>query len=216
MTRTTHAFVFMKPLSASKSRLATALEAPRRELMAAALFAATLAAVSSAPSLAGVTVVGGDDVVRRLSTRVGAEWRHEPAKGLNPGLAAVLAEQPQTWRYALYLPADLPLITQLDVEALVAEAGPGRVVIAPDRWQRGTNALLLPAGRAFVPSLGEDSFRRHITEAKRVALDVFIVERPGLSLDVDTAGDLDYLLMQRPDWWETATALVDGVLSSRV
>ena len=202
MTRETHAYVFMKPLSASKSRLAGALSPARRELLAAAMLASTLSAVLDAGLAA--TVIGGDADVRQLSEASGAGWHDEPLVGLNKSLSAVLATAPS--EYVLYLPADLPLLAPEDVEAFLAVES--HIVIAPDRWCTGTNALLLPTASAFVPFLGTGSYALHVAEARRLGYQPASVELPGLAFDVDTPDDLDLLLQQRPGWWQDAATLL--------
>jgi 2-phospho-L-lactate guanylyltransferase len=200
--RDTHAYVFMKPLAVSKSRLATTLTPARRELLAAAMLASTLSAVLDA-GLA-TTVIGGDADVRQLSEASGAAWRPEPSIGLNQSLEEVLRTAASD--HVLYLPADLPLLTPEDVEAL-RDADEG-VVIAPDRWGAGTNALLLPAASGFRPALGAGSLALHMKEARRVGREAALIETPGLSFDVDTPADLDLLLQRRPGWWQDAAALL--------
>jgi 2-phospho-L-lactate guanylyltransferase len=198
----THAYVFMKPLALSKSRLATTLTPARRELLAAAMLASTLSAVLDA-GLA-TTVIGGDADVRQLSEASGAGWRPEPSTGLNESLAEVL--RTGTSENVLYLPADLPLLTPEDIEVLL-DAGE-EVVIAPDRWSAGTNALLLPAASGFGPALGAGSMALHIEEARRVGHEAHLIETPGLGFDVDTPADLELLLQRRPGWWQDAAAVL--------
>ena len=202
MSRDTHAYVFMKPLAVSKSRLAGTLTPARRELLAAAMLASTLSAVLDA-GLA-TTVIGGDADVRQLSEASGAGWRPEPSIGLNESLAEVLRNAPSN--HVLYLPADLPLLTPEDIEALLeADAG---VVIAPDRWRTGTNAMLLPAASGFTPALGTGSLTLHIEQARRLGFEARLVETPGLGFDVDTPDDLDLLLQRRLGWWQDAASLL--------
>jgi 2-phospho-L-lactate guanylyltransferase len=200
--RDTNAYVFMKPLASSKSRLATTLTPARRELLAAAMLASTLSTVLDA-GLA-TTVIGGDADVRQLSEAWGAGWRPEPSTGLNQSLAEVLRTAASG--HVLYLPADLPLLTPEDIGALL-DADEG-VVIAPDRWGAGTNALLLPAASRFMPALGAGSLALHKEEARRLGLEARLVETPGLGFDVDTPADLDLLLQRRPGWWQDAAAVL--------
>jgi 2-phospho-L-lactate guanylyltransferase len=186
------AFVFMKPLGVSKTRLSEVLACEQRESLAAALLSATLDAALACDGLSRVTVVGGDETVREICGAAGAIWHAEPASGLNQSLQAML---PQAGNEGfLYLPADLPCLEAQDLDAMLAEAGPGRLVIAPDGRREGTNALLIPPGAGFVPSLGPSSFQRHLCEAERLGLTARIVDRPGLAFDVDTPGDLSELL----------------------
>ena len=195
-------FVMMKPLAESKSRLAGELPAARRALLSIGMLVRVLRA-ACAQSDAAVTVVGGDETVRTLSESLGAAFLPEPAAGLNESLAHALGDAG-----GLYLPADLPLIEREDVARLLAEAGPGHIVLAPDRRDEGTNALLLPPGIGFAPAFGERSFERHLRQARELGLEARVCRGAGLLLDVDTPADLTALLDRRPAWWEETESML--------
>src|SRR5205814_1389728 len=62
----------------------------------------------------------------------------------------------------LVLPADVPLVTARDVEALLELAEPGRgVALCPDRAGSGTNALLRRPPAAIPARFGPHSLARH-------------------------------------------------------
>ena len=99
----------------------------------------------------------------------------------------------------LLLPADLPLLSEGAVTALIrARATPG-VVLAPDRGSGGTNALLLSPPDSLAPSFGDGSFGRHRHGAEAAGLPVTIVNRAELALDVDTPADVAALLASDAD-----------------
>lgn len=199
--------VMMKPLAESKSRLAPVLSPEGRALLSLSMLGRVLQAARRAA--ASVAVIGGDEPVRRLAAALGAGWRPELAAGLNEALAPVFASAAAEGRHAtLYLPADLPLIEAADVHGLLLAAEGGRVVIAPDRHEAGTNALLVPAALALRPALGEGSFRRHVEQAQALGVPWQAYRSRGLALDVDTPADLDFLLTLWPDWWREAEAMV--------
>ena len=92
----------------------------------------------------------------------------------------------------LVLPADLPLLTRDDVLALLDRANrPPVVVIAPDRHQKGTNALLMSPPGLIEYDFGEDSFRRHCERARKAGARLEVVELPSLGLDLDLPEDLE-------------------------
>lgn len=199
-------FVPMKPPAEAKSRLAQALSRSERELLSLAMLQRVLRAATAAP-LCEVTVVGGDGRVRQLAARLGAAWLPDPARDLNRALAPLFAAVDS--RAAVYLPADLPLLRPHEVTQLVEEAFAGRVVLAPDRTRRGTNALAVPGGLRFRPMLGEDSFARHLRQASDLGADPLVLTSDGLELDVDTPSDLAALLEAEPGFWEESAALRD-------
>lgn len=123
-----------------------------------------------------------------LSERPPAGWRGSWAAdhghGLNQELAvarAAIGPVP-----LLIIHGDLPLLAPDDVCVLLEAALRSGLALAPDRHGTGTNALAIQDGRPFAFSFGPDSFRQHAAQGEAA-----IVERPGLALDVDTAGDLD-------------------------
>jgi len=94
----------------------------------------------------------------------------------------------------LLLPADLPLLSGGAVDALIGALQSPGVVLAPDRGNGGTNALLVSPPDALAPSFGDGSFRQHLRAATSAGLSVRIVEAAGLALDVDTPPDVAALL----------------------
>jgi 2-phospho-L-lactate guanylyltransferase len=65
------------------------------------------------------------------------------------------------------------------------------VVIAPDRRQKGTNALLLAPSDLIEYDFGGESFRRHCERARRAGARLEIVDLPALGLDLDLPDDLE-------------------------
>src|SRR4051812_28330730 len=89
----------------------------------------------------------------------------------------------------LLVPGDTPLLSQTEVDALLANA-PEEVVIVPDRHGTGTNGLLLRPPTAIEPSFGPDSLRRHVAAAEAAGVAHRIERLPSLVFDVDTSDDL--------------------------
>jgi 2-phospho-L-lactate guanylyltransferase len=111
----------------------------------------------------------------------------------------------------LLVPGDCPALDAAEVDALLAAAAPG-VVIVPDRHGSGTNALLLAPPTGMEPAFGPGSFARHAALADAAGATVRVGRLPSLELDVDTPGDLEALraaLAARPGGAARTRALLD-------
>ena len=186
------AIIPMKPLASAKLRLSGSVSRERRAAICLMMLDRVLASTCRSAAVGRTWVVGGDHWVGSASEHHGALWLSELGCDLNDTL----------WRAfqrcfragadaALFLPADLPLLAPTDVDGLVgASKGLQAIVLAPAGRDGGTNALLVPEGIAFRPRLGEDSFQRHLQEAKSRACSVVVYQSRGVELDLDTAVEL--------------------------
>jgi 2-phospho-L-lactate guanylyltransferase len=93
----------------------------------------------------------------------------------------------------LILPADLPLISQKDIEKLISAANGSKrvVIITPDRHKNGTNALLTSPAGLIEYDYGKNSFERHCELAKKAGAQLKICELPSIELDLDLPEDLE-------------------------
>lgn len=194
-TRETWIALPVRSLAGAKTRLAPALDAPARRMLAEKMFRHVLGVAIAFAGASHCMVVTGDPDVARLAAQAGALVVAEgEAAGMNHAvalaaerLAALADEQPRL----LVLPGDLPLLAAGELEVLVAAADAGAsVVIAPDRSRSGTNALLIERPDLMRFSFGEGSFEAHRRQAEQAHLTVAIVSRPRLALDIDTPNDL--------------------------
>lgn len=184
----------VKPLSRSKSRLASVLSPAERQQLSETLFRRVLAAVQATPQVAGTLVISRDPRALAIARDLNAHTVQESGA---PELNNALMRATQVvggWRggAVLILPADLPLITPEDVRGMI-ELGQETltVVIATDHNEDGTNAMLIRPPGTIPYAYGPGSFQRH----RELALEAgatfkrFISER--LALDIDTPADLE-------------------------
>lgn len=201
----------MKPLSDSKTRLRAALSDDRRRLLSLAMLLHVLETVSQTDR-GQLFVLGGDDAVRQACGRANCAFVPDAAPDLNGCLARSFeAARVAGIETAVFLPADLPLLSRDDV-LMFFDEGPGqRVDIAPDRHNAGTNGLAIRGTLPLVPSMGPGSFQRHLVQFASAGSPYEIFRTRGLGFDVDTPDDLDFLLRALPDWWERAEGLARGL-----
>jgi 2-phospho-L-lactate/phosphoenolpyruvate guanylyltransferase len=164
-----------------------------RQALAAAMFSDVLSTLRRVPGLDEIAVVTGDRSAESAASGERVTLLYDPAQtgqsdatliGIRHALATGCDR-------ALLVPADTPLLEPGDVARLIG-ASPG-VLIVPDRHGTGTNALVLSPPDAIEPSFGPDSCARHVAAADAAGVPHRVEEVPGLTLDVDTPGDLTEL-----------------------
>jgi len=190
------AIVPVKPLRRGKSRLAGALSGDERTELNRSLLQNTLKTLSELRELEEVLVVSRDPQALTIARNYGARTVREYGQSeLNISLkrATVIAQVYAT-RGVLVLPADLPLVSREDIITLIERASePPVVVIAPDRHEKGTNALLISPAGLIEYDFGENSFQRHSERVKHAGVRLEIVNLPSLGLDLDLPEDLELI-----------------------
>jgi 2-phospho-L-lactate/phosphoenolpyruvate guanylyltransferase len=188
------AIVPVKPLRRGKSRLSGILTEDERADLNRTLLQHTLETLTTLKEVEEVLVISRDPQVLTIARNYGARTvREDGQPDLNTALnrATVIAQVYAT-RGVLVLPADLPLISREDALVLVERSNdPPVVVIAPDRHQKGTNALLIAPAGLIEYQFGENSFQRHCNLVKRAGARLEIVNLHSLGLDLDSPEDLE-------------------------
>ena len=190
------AIVPVKPLRRGKSRLAGTLTEDERTQLNRALLQHTLETLTDLKEVEQVLVVSRDPQALTFARNHGARTvREDGQPQLNTALKrATVVAQLYATRGVLVLPSDLPLISREDVLALIGRAvEPPVVVIAPDRHQNGTNALLISPIGLIEYDFGENSFQRHCDRARKAGARLEIVNLPSLGLDLDVPEDLEMI-----------------------
>jgi len=190
------ALVPVKRLAQAKSRLRPVLSDGQRREFVLAMLEDVLRLTLGQPAIGATAVVTADEDVLAFARRLGAQPIREPpsVRGLNAALAfaaEVLSRQDNSG--LLVLPADVPLATAADIEAILAEWQEAPVVLCPSH-SGGTGALALRPPQAIPFRFGPRSFAAHRRAAVERGLAVAVVSRPGLALDIDRPEDLRTVL----------------------
>jgi 2-phospho-L-lactate guanylyltransferase len=117
----------------------------------------------------------------------------ESDSGLNPAItqAAHWAAQHHA-RSVIVIPVDLPLIAATDLVEMINRADEERcLVIAPDRHEDGTNALLVRPPDAIRFSYGPASFNAHRAQASEHGLIAHEYRSATTAFDIDVPDDLE-------------------------
>jgi 2-phospho-L-lactate guanylyltransferase len=188
------AIVPLKPLSRTKSRLSPVLSQAQREKLSEQIFVNTLITLKKVKGIGGVLVVSRDSAALALARQYEVQTVQESgAPELNDALTRA-TEAVRLWNAqgVLIVPADIPLLRVRDFEAMLElSSGGPEIVIAPDRHERGTNALLVRPPGLIPYRYGGASFPRHIAEAEAVGAAVQVYRSFSLGLDLDTPPDLE-------------------------
>ena len=199
MSASIWAVVPVKPLNRAKSRLASVLSPSERQDLAVEMLHHHLAILNRMSGIAGILVISRDNQLLSLAQAYpSVEAMQENG---SPELNSALRQATSllsAWgaSASLILPADMPLVTQDDIEAIIKLGQSTRncLVITPDRHQQGTNALLLSPPTAIPFRFGKNSFQTHQHLAQQASVKIFVHASDNLALDVDTPDDLRYYL----------------------
>lgn len=208
----------VKDLANAKQRLKDVLEPEERHALFRAMLEDVLSTLAASTGLAGILIVTRDPEARALAARYGARVLVEDT---NRGHTAASSFGAQTLAREgaggmLQLPADLPLVTFADIEALLQAHGPApAVTIAPSRDRRGSNVVACSPPDLLPLRFGEDSFFPHLERARALGIEPRIVESPGLALDIDGPADLAAFLA-RPSATRAYAYLAEGGIADRL
>ena len=189
------AIVPVRGLPAGKRRLAELLSVEQRNRLVRAMLDDVVETLRDAASVDVVTILSRDAAAAREAQRLGVGFLRQPdsSDGLNAGLSFALRERSRR-EAILIVPADLPLVTPGDIEALMGqEPGGALVAIAPSR-DGGTNGLLLRPPLVIEPAYGPGSAARHGAAAELAGVARHEVDTERWRLDIDTPEDLGRLL----------------------
>lgn len=193
----TCAIVPVKTLDRAKRRLSSVLPDAGRQQLMLTMLGDVLTALAGVEEIDGVVVVTPDARVVALAQQRGATVVPEPgAEELNAAIASGIAyASSRGARQVLVLPADVPLITPVELRSLIRSRGaqPG-VTLAPSQDGNGTNGLLVSPPNAIAPCYGPGSYLQHLSQAMARRVDVNVVHLEGLGRDIDEPGDLTWLL----------------------
>ncbi len=188
------AIVPVKPLLRAKSRLSSVLSSEQRAELSQELLLHTLDVLDQVPEIEQTLVVSRDTRALALAREHHARTVTEHGSPtLNPALLRATALAKRAGASAvLVLPADLPYLTIETVRELIELSGdPPVVVVAPDRHEKGTNALLVAPPGLIEYEFGTDSYAHHLQLGRSASARVEICKSPALGLDLDAPEDLE-------------------------
>ena len=150
-----------------------------------------LKAMSGARSITGTIVVSPDDDVIKFARKNGADGVAEPGVELNEALKiAIQSAITNGATSVLIMPSDIPFLTTVDIENIVAMASSQREVVITPSKNNGTNALFLSPPDIMTLHFGGESFPAHLSEAHRAGVKPRIYRSITVATDIDDPDDL--------------------------
>lgn len=184
--RPTWALILKKAPSKAKTRLASVLCDEERRNLIEKLFQHVLRQALDTAGIHRLAIVSPEQPV----LPEGVLWIRDTSDDMNECIIQGISEaKGRGAERILVLPSDLPLVSNKDLEEMLRDGGQYDVVIAPDEFEEGTNALLLDSSRNFKPMFGVNSFRKHLAQARRLGLKTRVACIPGIAFDLDDQRD---------------------------
>ena len=184
----------VKPLRRSKSKLTNVLSEDERAILNLTMYENTLKALQNISIPHQVLVVSKDSSVLSLARSYKTKTLQEDGEsGLNIALKkSIQVINAYSAQSVLILPADLPFITQEDLEGVMnfVEVKPF-MLISPDRKMNGTNLLYVSPPDLIEFSFGPGSFERHVRQAQFNNAHIEVRKFNGTELDIDSPEDLE-------------------------
>lgn len=194
----TFIIVPVKRLGMAKSRLSPLLSVDERKQFCLEMLKDVLTAIKAAKYIQQTIVTGKDETALQIARDFGATFFKESKLGLNQAVREVINWCLQKEALSvLILPADVPLVTSLDLNKIFVQQQNSGMVISPSRSGEGTNALLLAPPNVIPPSYGPRSFPKHIEKALALGINIHIIRSSRVALDIDTVEDLATFLSQK-------------------
>jgi 2-phospho-L-lactate guanylyltransferase len=190
------AIVPVKPLRRGKSRLAGLLTEEQRTRLNRYLLEHTLLILNEISEIEHTLVVSRDPAALALTREMGGRTVLEDgAPQFNTAIKrATIVAKSQGAHAVLILPADIPLVSPKELNALISRGRkPPTIVIAPDRRKDGTNALLVNPAGLIEYGYGPGSFQRHSEWATQAGANLKVFNSRILGLDLDLPEDLELL-----------------------
>ncbi len=181
----------IKETAYAKQRLSTILTMEERIALARAMCHDVLQALAGWHNHPEVSVVTTDAFARELAGRYKFGVFADDNSGETNAIATATSQcKGGGAAFTLVIPADIPLISGEELQAILDAAPSIGSVLVPDAAGRGTNAALRSPADLFPLRFGNDSYLPHLSAAKATGLPCVTLQLPGIARDIDRPDDL--------------------------
>ncbi len=201
MKRKVVAIIPVRELHKTKLRLAKSLTRSQRAALTFSLLYHVLAALEHSKVDATVIVASHVRSIYQLAKKfpkaiVINEKRHHGGvtKAMKDGMARARHLFPDVTSFML-LPSDLPFLSGGAIDDAISKLSRRDLVISPSMRRDGTSLLLFNSPGGEIPlHYDDDSYKKHLKEAKMLKIKYSIIPRKELSFDLDSTRDLQRLM----------------------
>mgnify|MGYP003830011987 CR=1 FL=1 len=185
----------VKPFKQGKSRLRAYFTRNDLYALNCNLFRQTIETVKAAACFEHILVISRGRHARSTALEAGLEAlvEHRPSS-LNAAVSQAMDfVSKQGGGQTLVLPTDLPLLQAEGLKNLKAQIPDRGVLIIPDHFYKGTNALAMSSPGLIEPKFGTNSFQAHCLQAQDRGLNLSVYYDQAIMQDLDTQPDLSLI-----------------------
>ena len=193
----TAAVIPVKTFSKAKSRLG--LTPLQIEKICEIMLEEILQTLTISPQIDEILVITKDEKAKKIGKKFNVILIDDEKEfGVNHAVA--LADQyllKNNFDVSIVFPQDIPHIKTQDIDFMLQfKADSNYVIVVPSRRFDGTNALVRAPINLMKTHYDEDSYKIHMSTAKKVTREVSLVFVKRIMSDVDNLEDLKFILSQ--------------------
>ena len=193
----TWAILPVKKYHVGKSRLRHLFSDAELAELNRELFESTFTKLQETAEIDRILMVSREDhALNWCETHGGVALMEDEHSSLNLAISKAQAHACQAGvERIMVLPSDLPLMTSKDLNSLICLAeGTRKLVIVPDHYQSGTNALVMSDPDLIQPRFGSGSFRKHTRQAIDKNAELVVYLNDNIQWDLDTSLELSRII----------------------
>ncbi len=182
-------FIPIKSFDQSKQRLAKVLKSAQRKKLSKNMFLAILKILKK-NKLQPIVVSSSQEIAEKEENSFFSK------KNLNEALEDAINIYAKKNEFIVIMHADLPFISNQDLDYLINLIHQQRTFVAPDRFASGTNAVGFK-WRNQKLLFGKNSYNKFCSYFKKIGADYIKVDLKNISFDLDTEDDLNLLTLDK-------------------
>ena len=182
-------FIPIKSFDQSKQRLAKVLKSAQRKKLSKNMFLATLKILKK-NKLQPIVVSSSQEIAEKEENSFFSK------KNLNEALEDAINIYAKKNEFIVIMHADLPFISNQDLDYLINLIHQQRTFVVPDRFASGTNAVGFK-WRNQKLLFGKNSYNKFCSYFKKIGADYIKVDLKSISFDLDTEDDLNLLTLDK-------------------